>query len=63
MTILKLLPKDTLVCGVHFGSGLTIVSICKDRTVQGRDDNSIVIIGVSVKDVTHIHVPIDVGIL
>lgn len=59
MTVLKLLPKDTLVFGVHSGSSLTIVSLCKDRTVQGSNDNSIVVIGVT--DSTHKH--LDVGIL
>ena len=47
MTVPKVLPKATLVCGVHSGSGLTIVSFCKERAVEGSENNSIVIIGSS----------------
>ena len=47
MTIPKVLPKATLVCGVHSGSGFTTVSFCKDRTVHGSYNNLIVIIGIT----------------
>ena len=59
MTVSKVLPKDTFVCGVHSGSGLTIVGFCKHRTVQGSEDNSIIIIGMTDER----HKLLDVGVL